>query len=175
MSRALTEVLARRFAEDLALVEEMLALVEEDREEWRPDWPPSAEGQLPFTVRELAGHLVMAWGGVLGCLKKLHPEALGHWVEWEGGEGLTVAAARRRLEEGGQMAAEGWALVRDEELGRMVGTYFRPEGEAWLEIVLKNGKHWNHHGHQLFVYLKLMGVRVGSRELYRFAGEKVEK
>ncbi len=168
MSRALTEVLARRFAEDLALVEEMLALVEEDREEWRPDWPPSPEGELPFTVRELAGHLVMAWGGVLGCLKKLHPEDLAHWEEWDGGEGLSVLEARRRLGEGRQMAAEGWALVSDGELGRVVGTYFQPAGEVWLEIVLQNGKHWNHHAYQLFVYLKLMGRPVGTRHLYRF-------
>jgi hypothetical protein len=34
--------------------------------------------------------------------------------------------------------------------------------------LLANWKHINHHAHQLFLYLKLLGVPVSTQHLYRF-------
>jgi hypothetical protein len=175
MSRKLTEVVARRLDEDLALIEEMLALVPSGKEEWRPEWPPSTSGEPAFTVRQLAGHFLMAWGGVNGCLQKLHPEKLKHFDAWKQQVSRLkepgVAAVRSMLASARNHTKEGFSLTVDEDLGRKIPTYFAPAGEPFLEILLTNGKHANHHAHQLFIYLKLMGLPVGTRHLYRFKSE----
>lgn len=175
MSRVLTEVLAQRFDEDIALIEEMLALVPPGREDWRPDWPKSTSGEPAFTLLQLAAHFLMSWGGVNGCLQKLHPEKLKHWDAWKqqvpGLAPPTLAACRGLLAFGRAHTQEGFAITSDADLARKIPTYFTPEGETFLETVLVNGKHVNHHAYQLFVYLKLMGLPVGTRQLYRFKSE----
>lgn len=172
MSRVLTEVLARRFDEDLALIEEMLALVPEGREGWRPAWPPSPDGGEAFTVAELAAHFLMACGGVNGCLQKLHPDKLKHFTALKEQVALAkkprLAVTRALLASFRAQMREGFAATADADLGRKIPTYFTPAGEPFLETLLTNGKHVNHHAYQLFVFLKLMGVPVGTRHLYRF-------
>ena len=168
MSRILTEVLAQRFEEDIALIEEMLALVPADQESWRPDWPMSNGGDPAFTVAELAAHILMSWGGVNGCLQKLHPENLKGLDGHKQQENSTLAVSRGLLATGRALTKEGFALTSDADLARKIPTYFTPAGEVFLETLLTNGKHVNHHAHQLFVYLKLLGAPVGTRHLYRF-------
>jgi hypothetical protein len=153
----MTRVLAARVDEDLALIEEMLALVPEGSSEWRPPW---ADG---FSVGELAGHLAESCGGICGCLARLRPSLA--WTRAEPAEfkeSLRVIAAYRGL------TREGFALVEDGDLMRVIPSYFVPDGEPFLALLLVNLKHVNHHAHQLFVYLRLMGVPVGTRQLYRF-------
>lgn len=153
MSRVLTEVLAHRFDEDLALILDMLALIPPDKHDWRPDWPST-----PFTFAELTDHLVMSWGGVIACLHKLHPEKLSH-----------LATQREiPLEIARSLTQEGFALTADSDLARRIPTHFNPAGEPFLATLLINGKHIHHHAYQLFVYLKLLGLPVGARQLYRF-------
>jgi len=166
MSRTLTEVLARRLDEDAALIEEMLLLVPAGKQGWRPDWP------LAFTVEGLAAHLVESWGGVCGCFQRLHPQQMAKLTALQeqiakAGE-ARLAASQGLLGECREKVKEGFLLTSDEDLGRRVPTYFNPGGEPFLEILLTNLKHVNHHAHQLFVYLKLMGVAVETRHLYRF-------
>ncbi len=150
----MTAVLQARIDEDLALIVEMLTLVPAGVEEWRPPWP----GAPAFTVKELAAHLVESCGGVCACFARLHP-SLG-WERREA-ELWSVDECRARL----RLA---FAATRDEDLMRVISTYFVPEGEPFLAVLLINLKHVNHHAHQLFVYLKLLGVRVETRHLYRF-------
>lgn len=172
MSRALTEVLAQRFDEDAALIEEMLALVPVGRESWLPDWPASVSGYPPFSVAQLAGHFLMSWGGVHGCLQKLHPEKLKHFdalqQQVEQNKKPALAVSRALLATGRAHTQEGFALTVDADLSRKIPTYFAPQGEVFLETLLTNGKHLNHHAHQLFVHLKLLGLPVGTQHLYRF-------
>ena len=172
MSRILTEVLAQRFDEDIALIEELLALVPSDQESWRPDWPVPKGGDPAFTVAQLAAHILMSWGGVNGCLQKLHPEKLKHFdahkQQVAQQENPTLAVSRGLLAAGRARTREGFALTSDADLARKIPTYFTPTGEVFLETLLTNGKHVNHHAHQLFVYLKLLGLPADTRHLYRF-------
>ena len=151
-------VLFARIDEDFALVEEMLALVPVGSEGWRPAWP----GDLPFTVAELAAHLAESFGGVCACFARLlnlrQVETVGLSVR-ESGEVMAAYRAQVR---------EAFELMEDADLVRVIPTYFVPEGEPLLAVLLTNWKHVNHHAHQLFVYLKLLGVPVGTRHLYRF-------
>lgn len=176
MSRVLTEVLAQRFNEDIALIEELLAKVPEGQDAWRPDWPKSAGGDAAFTVAQLAAHFLMSWGGVNGCLQKLHPEKLKHLDAWKQqvaqNKNPSVAAARALLASARAHTKEGFALTEDADLVRKISTYFTPQGEVFLETLLINGKHVNHHAYQLFVYLKLLGLPVGTADLYRFKSRR---
>ena len=47
-------------------------------------------------------------------------------------------------------------------------TVFVPQGESILTLLLGNLEHLINHKHQLFTYLKQMGVPVATPDLYRF-------
>ena len=147
-----------RIDEDFALVEEMLALLPAGVEGWRPAWP----GDAPLTVEELAAHLAESFGGVCACFAKLLSLRKVETVGLSVGESGAVMAAYRA------QVREAFELMEDADLVRVIPTYFVPEGEPFLAVLLTNWKHVNHHAHQLFIYLKLLGVPVGTRHLYRF-------
>jgi len=148
----MTGPLFARLDEDLALAEELLAMVPAGAEEWRPPY----DG---FSMAELTAHLVESAGGVVACLAKLHPE-LG--LTKSEGDSLAVFSTYR------QQFLRASALVSNADLAQVIPTYFVPTGEPFVAILLTNWKHLNHHVHQLFTYLKLLGVPVSTRHLYRF-------
>jgi hypothetical protein len=47
---------------------------------------------------------------------------------------------------------------------------FVPEGEPLLTILLGNLEHLVNHKYQLFFHLKLAGVPVTSRDIYKWRG-----
>ena len=61
-------------------------------------------------------------------------------------------------------------LLQDADLSRQVPTVFVKQGESLLTLLLGNLEHLVNHKHQLFTYLKLLGVGVTSQDLYRFRG-----
>jgi hypothetical protein len=63
---------------------------------------------------------------------------------------------------------EGFALLGDTDLARQLSTVFVKEGETLLTLLLGNLEHLINHKHQLFTYLKLLGVAVTSQDLYHF-------
>ena len=63
---------------------------------------------------------------------------------------------------------EGFALLEDASLSKNVGTVFVERGETVLTLFLGNLEHLINHKHQLFMYLKQMGLEVTTRDLYKF-------
>ena len=59
---------------------------------------------------------------------------------------------------------------RTEHLLTHIPTVFVPEGEALLTLLLGNLEHFINHKYQLFAYLKMLGVPLGSRDLYVWRG-----
>lgn len=157
--RPVSSLLAARILEDAELIGELLALVPEDRDTWQPDWPAGAVGDPPFSMPRLAAHLAESLAGVCACLHRLYPAELAHFA----GLRQPVAAFSELV----AAAREGFALLIDADLTRPLPTVFAPEGAPFLETLLINWKHLLHHGHQLFIYLKLVGVPVSTRHLYR--------
>jgi hypothetical protein len=66
---------------------------------------------------------------------------------------------------------EGFAVIDDEDLSRSLPTVFVAAGEMVLTLLLGNLEHLINHKHQLFFYLKLLGVPVGTADLYKLRGE----
>jgi len=81
-----------------------------------------------------------------------------------------IEEARERMQDYSRHIREGFEVITDADLARLLPTVFVPEGEAALTILLGNIEHFINHKYQLFFYLKLIGVSVASRDLYHFRG-----
>ena len=136
------------------------------------DWRPEAAGDT-FSVRELLGHLIESLAGFCAALYTLHPERLAHFEELRQrppAATLEIVEARRGVREYLARIEEGFALVTDDDLVRSIPTVFVPSGEPALTILLGNLEHLVNHKHQLFFYLKLLGVTVSTVDLYHLRG-----
>jgi hypothetical protein len=76
--------------------------------------------------------------------------------------------ACERIKEYRTCIQSGFELLTDEDLVRQVPTVFRPGGESLLTILLGNLEHLINHKHQLYFYLKLIGLPLTSEDLYQF-------
>jgi hypothetical protein len=156
MDRILTECLSRKMAEDLQLLAGLLNRLPPGSEEWRP------EMRAGFTVSELRQHLTEAAGAICACFHRLHPQRLRHF---EGGQSGELEGYRL-------WAAEGFQVSEDADLSRTIATYFYPEGEVFLSVLMSNWKHLHFHTYQLFTYLREMGVAAETKDLYFFSERK---
>ena len=136
------------------------------------DWSPPVAGAR--TAARLLGHLLECLAGFCAALAAAEPERLAHFAELRK---LPVNHACSPDEAGGRIALyrkridEGFALLDDAALSRPLVTVFVKDGEPLLTLLLGNLEHLINHKHELFTYLKQMGVEVGTRDLYRFRGE----
>lgn len=159
--RPVSSLLAARILEDAELIGELLTLAPEGCQAWQPDWPAAhITGDPPYSMAQLSAHLAESLAGVCACLHRLYPTELAHFAKL-GDPAASFAELNRA-------ARAGFDLLADADLTRQLPTVFSPEGAPFLETLLINWKHLLHHGHQLFLYLKLMGVPVSARHLYRF-------
>lgn len=133
------------------------------------DWTPPIPGAWSFG--ELLGHLLDCMAGICAVLYAAHPDELAHLAELQKlpvNFACSVDDARERIELYRAPIAEGFAVLRDGDLGRKLPTVFVAEGESVLTLLLGNLEHSINHKHQLFMYLKLAGVGVGTPDLYQF-------
>src|SRR5208283_3900748 len=117
------------------------------------------------------GHLLDCLAGVCAVLYAAHPDELAHFSELQKlpvNFACTAEAAGERIELYRARIAEGFAALRDGDLGRKLPTVFVAEGESVLTLLLGNLEHLVNHKHQLFLYLKLAGVNVSTPDLYQF-------
>jgi DinB superfamily len=167
-ARILTESVLAKVREQGTLLQDLVSRVPEGRTGWRPDDAPEA-----FTFGDLLGHLLECLAGVCAVLYAVHPEPLAHFAALRdrpvNGE-CTPADAAFRLREYLRYIEEGFALMTDHDLARRIPTVFVPEGETALTLLLGNLEHVLNHKYQLFFYLKLLGVRVATPDLYRLRG-----
>ncbi len=135
----------------------------------RIDWAPEVRGSWP--AARVVGHLLDCLAGFCAVLAAIEPERLAHFSRLRESPVNHACGAREAAE---RMAVyrshieEGFALLNDADLARVMPTVFVPGGEPVLTLLLGNLEHLINHKHQLFTYLKLMGVEAGTRDLYRF-------
>ena len=133
------------------------------------EWTPSPEA---LRVCDLLGHLLECMAGFCAALYAIHPDQLAHFIglrELPVNHCCGKAEALGRMGEYRARIKEGFACVRDEELSTRIPTVFVEEGEAVLTLVLNNLEHLVNHKYQLFFYLKLLGIPVGTSDLYHLS------
>jgi len=153
--------------EQIERCEHLIGLLPENRLEWQPPIPGA------WTPGVLLGHLLECLAGFCAVLYAVEPDRLRHFAELRHLAVNHLCGKDEALE---RMAIyrghihQGFALLQDADLGRLVPTVFVGEGESALTLLLGNLEHLINHKHQLFTYLKLLNVDVSSRDLYCFRG-----
>jgi hypothetical protein len=166
-----TDLLLEKVQEQAERADHLISMVPPDRLDWRPAGPTPA-----FTVGELLGHLLECLAGLCAVLYASHPERLRHFLalrERPVNHAAQVDEACERLAEYVRHIDEGFAVLDDDDLTRVLPTLFDTRGEAVLTLMLGNLEHLINHKFQLFHYLKLMGLPVATADLYRLRGPGV--
>jgi len=135
--------------------------------QWRPPIPGA------WSIGEVLGHLLDCLAGFCAVLYAAHPESLRHFADLQQLPVNHVCGpdeASERIGHYRRHIDQGFALLKDEDLDKKLPTVFVTGGETLLMLLLGNLEHLINHKHQLFMYLKLMAVNVGTEDLYRFRG-----
>jgi hypothetical protein len=162
MTDAVSLLLLDKLREQAERLDHLLVKVPGDRLDWRP-----ASDSL--SLGELIGHLLECLAGFCAVLHGLYPESLAHFSALRK---LTVnhrcpaPEARRRVAEYLEHVEEGFLLIQPGDLTRLSPTVFVKDGEPAFILLLGNLEHLINHKHQLFTYLKLMGIPVATADLY---------
>jgi len=149
----LCDALLEKIREQIERTSRLIDLVPDARQDWMPS--PGA-----WTTRQLIGHLLDCISGFCAVLVAAEPERLAHFAKLREMPG-TIEIYRSHVE-------EGFALLTDADLALRVPTVFVAQGEPVLTLFLGNLEHLINHKHQLFSYLKQMGVPVATPDLYQF-------
>ncbi len=140
--------------------------------EGRTDWTPPISGAWPLGI--LLGHLLDCLAGFCAALYAAAPDRLASLTALQqlpvnhnclpGEAASRIAAYRTGID-------HGFIAIRDSNLEARIPTVFVKNGETLLTLLLGNLEHLINHKHQLFMYLKMMGVDVRSTDLYSFRTE----
>lgn len=152
-----------KLEEQVDRAQHLLDLIPSDKLQWRP---------IPETLSlcEVLGHLLECLAGFCATLHAMNPERLAHFErlrELPVNHCCEVEEARERMSDYMNCVREGFALLGDDDLRRKLPTVFVREGEAVMTILLGNLEHFINHKYQLFFYLKLLGVKLSTSDLYR--------
>jgi hypothetical protein len=169
--RILTSSLTEKVMETIERTEHLVSLVPAHLLDWRPD--------LPLNVAEasdlghLQGHLLDCLAGFCAALYRAFPVQLADFQQLRSltvNESGSSEEALKQIEQYGAQIQRGFQCCTDEDLSMRIQTAFVPGGETLLTILLGNLEHLINHKYQLFLYLKLAGLRVGSRDIYKWRG-----
>lgn len=161
----LTDDLASKIEEQIERTVHLIALVPPDQLTWRPGIPGA------WSTGEVLGHLLDCLAGFCAVVYKANPGPLSHFSALRSlpvNQACAPLEACRRIELYRRHIREGFAILDDSALCQKLPTVFVAEGESLLTLVLGNLEHLINHKHQLFMYLKLMGVPAGTPDLYQF-------
>jgi hypothetical protein len=136
------------------------------------NWTPEISGA--WRTATILGHLLDCLAGICAVLMAVQPEKLAYFHRLRETR-IETPRTVREARDGPVLYQKhidaGFAALEDADLARRVPTAFVKSGESVLTLLLGNLEHLINHKHQLFMYLKLMGVNVSSQDLYRFRTE----
>ena len=162
--KSVPKLLLDKIEEQVELTQRLIQLIAEDQLEVRPI-------ENSFKICELLGHLLETLAGFCAALYAVHPQELAYFLELRSlpvNHCCGIKEANQRLTQYESCIKDGFALLTDDDLLLMVPTIFKPDGEALMTILLGNLEHLINHKHLLFVYLKMIGQPISSKDLYQF-------
>jgi DinB family protein len=165
--RRLCAAFLDKLHEQIDRVSHLISLAPPDRPEWTPPIPAA------WPLGMVLGHLLDCAAGFCAVLAAVEPARLAHFAllrEWPVNRPVEPAGTVAMLARYREHIDQGFALLTDQDLARLLPTVFVPQGEPVLTLLLGNLEHLINHKYQLFTYLKMMGVELGSADLYRFRG-----
>lgn len=167
-SNVIVESIRLKLREQIDKSERLIRLIPPEHLRWHPTVSSPA-----MDVGHLLGHLLdclagfcavfeAALPGRVAGIEQLRSQPVNHFC--------TPEEALGRID--GYMAAihRGFDLCSDDDLSRILPTVFGTT-EPLARLLLGNLEHVVNHKHQLFIYLKFLGVPVATRDLYQFRGE----
>ena len=164
--KTLTAAIHAKISEQIERTRHLIALLPENSTAWTPAIPGA------WTVGELTGHLLDCLAGFCAALHAAAPApSLAALRELSVNHACTAAEATARIAAYKEALDQAFAQVTDEDLAIRIPTVFTRNGELLLTLLLGNLEHLINHKHQLFTYLKMMGVSVASADLYRFRAD----
>jgi len=188
MSDKLVTAFYGKFAEQVELIDRLFDFIPADKLDWRPvvSHEPAevrvsalaseniAEPLPLLSLGHLLGHLLDCMAGFCAALYKLDPTLMNDLKDLRllpVNHCCDPTEAHARLNGYAEALKAAFGRLTDDDLSRRLPTVFAPAGESVLTILLGNLEHLINHKFQLFMYLRLRGAPVSSRQLYRFRGE----
>ncbi len=169
----LTELILAKLDEQIKILTAIVKQVPAGRSSWTPELPLASFPERR-SLGAVLGHLLQCLAGFVAVLYAAHPEHLDHFLKLKErpvNHTCEPDEALHRIEEYRRSIRAGFLLLDDSDLARIIPTVFVPEGESVLTLLLGNLEHLANHKHELFFYVKLLGVPLTSRHLYLFRGE----
>ena len=168
LSVTITFVLEQKVQAAVGRMEHLVSLVPVDQLNWRPA-PANQEVREVMDLGHVLGHSLDCMAGFCAAFLAAYPEELAEFRELKSARVnhfCTPSEWKERIGIYKEGIAKGFQLCTDEDLKRPVVTIFMPEGELLGSILLNNLEHLVSHKYQLFFYLRLLGVQVGTADLY---------
>jgi hypothetical protein len=155
--------------ETLERTDHLVSLVPAERLNWCPevplDQPPASD------LGHILGHLLDCLAGFCAAFYAAFPLELADFLEYRsmaGNQSCSPEKTRATIKLYSGLIERGFDCCADADLARKIPTVFVPQGETLLTILLGNLEHLLNHKYQLFFHLKLAGVAVNSRDIYRW-------
>lgn len=163
----IVESIRLKVREQIERTEHLIQLIPPARIEWNPQWPGGS-----FDTGHLLGHLLECLAGFCAVFYVVFPQQLEGMLELRSlpvNHFCKPDEAMRRIQAYARYIEEGFDLCGDEDLQRMLPTVFAIS-ESVMTLLLGNLEHLINHKYQLFVYLKILGVPVNSRDIFSWRG-----
>lgn len=161
--QSVVESIRAKVREQIDKLEHLAGLVPAERIHWNPQLPPTS-----VDTGHVLGHLLECLAGFCAVFYATFPDKLTGLAELRSLEVnhccLPDEAIERMREYAGKID-EGFSLCTDEDLRRVIPTVFT-SGESVATLLLGNLEHLVSHKYQLFLYLKMSGVPLTTRDIY---------
>jgi len=164
---SIVESIRVKVQEQIERTEHLIRFIPPVYVEWSPQWPRDS-----FDIGHLLGHLLECLAGFCAVLYAVFPQQLKGMLELRSlpvNHFCQPAEAIPRIQAYARYIEEGFELCSDEDLQSMLPTVFAIT-ESVMTLLLGNLEHLINHKHQLFLYLKVLGVPVTSRDIYCWRG-----
>jgi len=164
-SKTLCAAVQAKLYEQLERAAHLIGMLPENSSAWMPPIP----GAWPVGI--LLGHLLDCVAGFCAAMHAAAPEQLAGLVALKDlpvNHDCSSAEALSRIVAYRTALDEAFAAIDDSNLAAQIPTVFLKQGEPLLTLLLGNLEHLINHKHQLFTYLKQMGVPVATPDLYQF-------